>query len=586
MRLIALLSVMGFGFAAIGLRLVDLQAISASHYTALGLEQRVRTVTLPAERGGIFDRNGDELAVSIPVKTIVADPSIVPDPAGYAEQLAPILHVDEKRLRHSLADHTAAFAYVARQVDAKVAAKIEKLGLAGITTIPESKRFYPSTSLAAPVLGFVGVDGNGLGGLEVGNDKELAGKAGFIALERDPQGRDIPNGKRRGDAARRGGDLVTTLDQSLQYETEQALLAEVTSANAKGGTAVIVDVKTGDILSMATVDGPTSADGTADPGTTSDPGGSAASAKARPATNEELNRPLTDVFEPGSTNKVITMAAALEAGLVTPDTTFTVPNVIHVGDKDFHDAEDHGTETMTVSDILRKSSNIGTIEIGQKVGVDRLDAAMRNFGFGSKTPIDFPGEATGILPTQDEYHNSSTIMATLPTGQGVAVSALQMLDVYTTIANGGVSRPPRLVSATIDSAGTRHVVPARPGHRVVSPDTAAKLRTMLAGVVASGTGTKGAIPGYTVAGKTGTAKKAPYNEGKYVASFVGFAPAESPRFAAIVVVDAPGAGEIYGGDIAAPVFSRIMQYALRLEQVPPSEAITADAAQGQDSTAR
>ena len=211
---------MGVGFAAIGLRLVDLQAISAGHYTALGLEQRVRTVALPAERGGIFDRNGDELAVSIPVKTIVADPSVVPDPAGYAEQLAPVLHVDEDELRHRLADHKAAFAYVARQVDDKVAAKVEKLGLAGITAIPESKRFYPSTSLAAPVLGFVGVDGNGLGGLEFGNDKELAGKAGFIALERDPQGRDIPNGKRRGDAARRGGDLVTTLDQSLQYETE------------------------------------------------------------------------------------------------------------------------------------------------------------------------------------------------------------------------------------------------------------------------------------------------------------------------------------------------------------------------------
>jgi len=579
---------MGVGFAAIGLRLVDLQAISAGHYTALGLEQRVRTVTLPAERGGIFDRNGDELAVSVPVKTIVADPSVVPDPAGYAEQLAPVLHVDESDLRHRLADHKAAFAYVARQVDDKVAAKVEKLGLAGITTIPESKRFYPSTSLAAPVLGFVGVDGNGLGGLEFGNDKELAGKAGFIALERDPQGRDIPNGKRRGDAARRGGDLVTTLDQSLQYETEQALLAEVTSANAKGGTAVIVDVKTGDILSMATVDGPGSADASTDPGaaTGASGAGTGGGTKARPATNEELNRPLTDVFEPGSTNKVITMAAALEAGLVTPDTSFTVPDSIHIGDKDFHDAEEHGTETMTVSDILRKSSNIGTIEIGQQVGIDRLDAAMRNFGFGSKTPINFPGEVAGLLPSRDTYDNSSTIMGTLPTGQGVAVSALQMLDVYTTIANDGVSRPPRLVSATIDSQGNRHGLPAQRGHRVVSSETAAKLRTMLAGVVADGTGTKGAIPGYTVAGKTGTAKKAPYDEGKYVASFVGFAPAESPRFAAIVVVDAPGAGEIYGGDIAAPVFSRIMQYALRLEQVPPSEAITANAAQGQDSTAR
>lgn len=565
---------MGVGFAAIGVRLVDLQAISASHYTALGLEQRVRTVTLPAERGGIFDRNGDELAVSVAVKTIVADPSVVPDPAGYAERLAPLLNVDRSDLLRRLADHKAAFAYVARQVDKNVAAKVEALGLVGITTIPESKRFYPSSSLAAPVLGLVGMDGNGLGGLEFANDKKLAGNAGFIALERDPRGRDIPNGRRRSSPARRGADLVTTLDQSLQYETEQALLAQVKATSAKGGTAVIADVKTGDILSMVSVDGAGS------------DGRGGAPTEARPATSGALNRPLTDVFEPGSTNKVITMAAAFEAGLVTPESTFTVPGSIRVGDKDFRDAEDHGTETMTVSDILTKSSNIGTIEIGQQVGIDRLDAAMRNFGFGAKTPINFPGEVAGLLPTQDAYRNSSTVMGTVPTGQGIAVTAVQMLDVYTTIANGGVSRPPRLLAASIDSKGKRRVMPAERGRRVISRETAAKLRTMLAGVVAGGTGTKGAIPGYTVAGKTGTAKKAPYAEGKYVASFVGFAPVESPRFAAIVVVDAPGSGEIYGGDIAAPVFSRIMQYALRLEQVPPSEAITAAAARGQASTAR
>jgi cell division protein FtsI (penicillin-binding protein 3) len=561
--LLALLSVMGIGFAAIGLRLVDLQAISAGHYTELGLEQRVRSITLPAERGGIFDRNGDELAVSVPVQTIVADPSVVPDPAGYAEALAPILGVNERELRHRLADHNAAFAYVARQVGDGAAAKVRALGLDGITSIPESKRFYPSSALAAPVLGFVGVDGNGLGGLESGHEQALAGKAGFIALERDPQGRDIPNGKRRGDAARRGNDLVLTLDQSLQYETEQALVAAVERANAKGGTAVIADVKTGDVLAMATVDGPTD-------------GGSGGVTPAHAATNEEQNRALTDVFEPGSTNKVITLAAALEAGEVAPETTFSVPDAIHIGDKDFHDPHEHATETMSVADILRESSNVGTIMIGQQVGTTRLDAAMRSFGFGSKTPVDFPGESPGLLPTKDTYRNSSTVMGTVPTGQGIAVTALQMLDVYTTLANDGVSRPPRLVAATIDAEGSRRENHPKPGRRVVSSETAAKLRTMLAGVVADGTGTKGAIQGYTVAGKTGTAKKAPYDEGQYVASFVGFAPVESPRFAAIVVVDAPGAGEIYGGDIAAPVFSRIMQYALRLEQVPPSEAIAAD----------
>ncbi len=559
-RLLALLGVMAVGFAAIGMRLIDLQAISADHYTELGLEQRVRSITLPAERGAIFDRNGDELAVSVRVKTIVADPSVVPDPAGYAEELAPLLGVDQRALRRRLADHDAAFAYVARQVSDRVASKVEALGFAGITAIPESKRFYPSSSLAAPVVGFVGVDGDGLGGLESGHEQALGGKAGFIALERDPQGRDIPNGKRRGDAARRGSDLVLTLDQSLQYETEQALVAEVERANAKGGTAVIVDVKTGDVLSMATVDGPSVDEAGVD-------------IPAHPATNEKQNRAVTDVFEPGSTNKVITLAAALEAGEVTPETVFEVPDTIRIGDKDFRDSHEHPAQMMSVADILRESSNVGTIMIGQQVGATRLDAAMRGFGFGSKTAVDFPGESSGLLPNQDTYRNSSTVMGTVPMGQGIAVTALQMLDVYTTLANDGVSRSPRLIAATIDSEGNREEHPPQAGQRVVSSDTAAKLRSMLAGVVSDGTGTKAAIAGYTVAGKTGTAKKAPYDEGQYVASFVGFAPVEEPQFAAIVVVDAP-AGEIYGGDIAAPVFSRIMQYALRLEQVPPSEAIS------------
>ncbi len=323
---------------------------------------------------------------------------------------------------------------------------------------------------------------------------------------------------------------------------------------------MIVDVQTGDVLSMATVDGPSVDEAGVD-------------IPAHPATNEEQNRALTDVFEPGSTNKVITLAAALEADEVTPDTTFDVADTIHIGDKDFHDSHEHGVETMSVADILRESSNVGTIMIGQQVGTDRLDAAMRGFGFGSKTAVDFPGESSGLLPDQDTYRHSSTVMGTVPTGQGIAVTAMQMLDVYTTLANDGVSRPPRLIAATIDSEGNREEQLPRSGRRVVSSDTAAKLRSMLAGVVADGTGTKAAVAGYTVGGKTGTAKKAPYDEGQYVASFVGFAPVESPRFAAIVVVDAP-AGEIYGGDIAAPVFSRIMQYALRLEQVAPSAAPT------------
>jgi len=534
-------------FAVIGIRLVDVQGLGRERYARLGLDQRLQTIELAAERGSIFDRNGSDLAVSVQLQTVFADARVVDDPAAYAAQIAPIVGVDQAELTLKLSQPDKAFVYVARKVNDDVAGLVRDLDLPGIHFVPESARFYPSNTLAAPVLGFVGTDNDGLGGLEAGYEDVLAGKPGEVVVERDPQGREIPNGERSVEPSQRGGDLVLTIDQSLQYETERVLMEEVTAVSAKAGTAIVMDVQTGDILTMATVEGAT------------------AEHPARPAPASERNRPVTDIYEPGSTNKVITIAGAIEDGKVTPDRWFDVPGEITVDDVVFKDEASHPT-AMTVADIVRESSNVGTIFIARELGQERFDAYLRAFGYGALTGIGLPGESPGIVLPLAEYNDTS--LASMPVGSGLAVTALQMLNVYGTIANDGATRPPRLVAATIGDDGTRTETPPAASQPVVSPETAAAMRQMLEAVVADGTGTRAAIPGYRVGGKTGTARKPPYT-GAYVASFAGFAPADAPRLAAIVVLDEPG-GSIYGGEVAAPVFSRVMQYALRLERVPPS----------------
>ncbi|MDQ3946600.1 MAG: penicillin-binding protein 2 [Actinomycetota bacterium] len=551
-RTVALLVVMGLGFSVVVARLTQVQAVSAATYADKGTDQRVRRIALAAERGAVFDRRGIDLALSVSQLTVWANPRVVPDAKvkEYAARLAPVLGVDEKFLVQRLSKDKAAFVYLARKVDGATAEAVRKLDLPGVDFLPESKRFYPSGPLAGPLLGSVGLDNQGLSGLEVAYEKTLTGKPGEIVVEQDPQGREIPQGRESFRPSQRGHDLVLTLDQSLQYEVEQALVAEVAAATAKGGTAVVIDTRTGAILAMANVTG--------------DGGGA-----ARPASNSEHNRAVTDVYEPGSTNKVITMAGALEDALVTPETRFTVPDKYQVGNHLFSDHDPHPPTDWSVTDILTQSSNVGTIMVAQKLGKERLDHYLRNFGFGKRTGLRFPGEATGLLLDPDDWWVTS--MGTVPIGNGLAVSALQMLQVYVTIANGGVWRPPMLVAATLDEAGGRHDIEPGEPRRVVSPRTAAMLNQMLRNVVREGTGTNAAIPGYTVAGKTGTARKplqgARGYSGNYVASFVGFVPAEDPRLAAVVILDEPT--PIYGSQVAAPVFSRIMQYALRLERIPP-----------------
>ncbi len=536
----------------VGARLVDLQALGRDRYTQLGLDQRVRKVDLAAERGSVFDRNGHDIAVSVPQQTVWANPRVVKDPAAYAAQLAPVVGVDEAVLRDRMSQRDKGFVYIARKVDDATVLKVKALGLAGVDLVPESKRFYPAGALAGPLLGFVGTDNDGLGGLEGQYDKRLAGKPGGLSVELDPQGRQLPGGQHRLVPSRRGGDLVLTIDQSIQYHAEQVLTEEVAKANAHGGMAIVMDVTTGDVLAMASVDGAT--DGQ----------------PAGPAPPNERNRPVVDVYEPGSTNKVITVAGALEDQVVNPDSMFPTPGSLNIGGTAYADTSGHPA-SMPVRDIVRLSSNVGTIQIAHELGKERFDAYVRAFGFGAPTGLGFPGEANGLILPLSQYTDTS--MGSMPIGNGLAVTAMQMLDVYTTIANGGATRPPRLVDATLRPDGSRHKEPTPASRRVVSPATAATMRELLLGVVENGTGTNAKIPGYQVGGKTGTARKPPYDKPpyQYVASFAGFAPVEAPRLSAIVVLDEPQ-NNYFGGQVAAPAFARMMEFALRAERVLPGAA--------------
>ena len=537
-------------FAAIGVRLFDLQARDRTHLASLGLGQRVRTVTIPSERGNIFDRNGNTLAVSVPQTTIVADPRVIKEPLVYAAKLAPILQVDQAGLEARLSNPKSAFAYVARKVDDATAKRVRELDLVGISFQDESRRFYPAGAVAGPVVGFVGTDNTGLGGMEYHYDSLLTGKPGSAQVERDPQGNDIPGGERQVTPAKRGEDVVLTIDSSLQWKTEQSLLNGVTSMNAKAGTAVIVDVKTGDVLAMAVVNGATD------------------TAPAHVADATEKNRTVTDVYEPGSTNKVITMSGAIQEGLVSPDTVFqNLGQTVNIGGTEYVDEEEHSS-AMTVSDILAQSSNVGTIGIAHELGATKLSQYLDAFGYGQPTGLNLPGEQAGSsFDAKKDYTDTS--MGSIPIGYGVSVTPMQMLDVYTTIANHGMARPPRLVDSTVDAGGTHHDEPLATPHQVISAATAEAVTGMLKKVVTDGTGKKAQIPGYSVAGKTGTAKKVPYELEEYNASFAGFAPADNPRLAAIVVVDNPEAS-IYGAEAAAPVFQEIMRFALTYERVPTS----------------
>ena len=511
---------MALAFTAVAVRLTMVQGVSWKRYAELGASQRLRRVQLPAERGSVLDRNGAELAMTMPQRSVWANPRLVTDPAAEARALAPVLRMDEGLLRDRLSSSTT-FTYLARKVDDSVANRVAALRLPGIGFLHEPKRFEPSGDLAATLLGQVGVDNDGLTGLELQFEQRLKGSPGELLVERDPTGREIASGVREHRASRRGDDLVLTLDRSLQYQTEQALAARIQASAAKGGTAIVMDPRNGEVLAMASL-------------VAGAPG-----APPRPAAN---NLGVTSVYEPGSVNKVITIAGALQEGVVRAADRFEVPDHMKVGGSNFVDHDPHDPKSWTVTDIVANSSNIGTIMIGKELGKHRLDRYLRAFGLGSRTALHFPGESAGLLIAPDDWSGPS--IGTVPIGQGLAVTALQMLGAYNTVANGGVYVAPKLVKRTVDTHGVSHATKPSARHRVVSTRTAQQVTAMLTEVTRVGTGTEAQIKGYSVAGKTGTAKKPKeggggYQDGAYVATFAGFVPAEAPRLSAIVVLDEP-----------------------------------------------
>jgi cell division protein FtsI (penicillin-binding protein 3) len=554
-RLLALLVLSVLAFLAISGRLVVLQVFDAGSLDQAAARQRLTVIDLPATRGRIFDRNLNDLAISIPARAVWADPRLVKDKRRAAARLARALGVSRAAVAERLASR-GRFVYLARRVPKARGEAVKRLDLPGVFVEVDVARRYPSGSVASQVLGFVDVEGHGQAGIEQQYDGLLRGHPGKIQLERDPQGRAIPQGRRSLEPAEPGTDLVLTIDQHLQYVTEQALGRAVRDHEAKAGSVVVMSPRTGEVLAMANVP-------------TFDPNRIGAS---KPEARK--NRAIADMFEPGSTNKTITAAAALQHRIVTPRTETIVPDSISLcPEKTFRDSHSHAPELMTFADIVAKSSNVGTIMAARDLGPDRLYQAQVDFGYGRRSGVDLPGESPGILRTPQSWY--CTDLGTNAIGQGVAVTVLQMASVYATVANNGVLRPPTLLRGTVDARGRVAKAERKPGRRVLSARTARTLSRILEGVVRDGgTGTLAALEEWRVAGKTGTARKPDterggYLPGAYVGSFIGYAPAERPAVVVAVVIDQPTRG-YYGGAVAAPVFKEVAGTALRRLGVVPT----------------
>jgi cell division protein FtsI (penicillin-binding protein 3) len=553
-RLLALLILSVLAFTAISGRLIVLQVLDAGSLDQAAARQRTTIIKLPATRGRIFDRNLGDLALSVPARAIYAEPRFIRDKRRTAGELARVLGMSRADIARRLA--SGSWVYVARRVPKARGDVVQRMKLPGIGVMVDVARRYPSGSVAAQVLGFVDVEGAGQAGIEQQYDGLLRGHPGRIQLERDPKGRAIPQGHRSLEPAEPGTDLVLTIDQHLQYVAEQSLQRAVRQHKARAGSVVVLVPRTGEVLAMANMP-------TFDPNRVS---------RSKPEARK--NRAIADVFEPGSTNKTITAAAALQHGVVTPKTETIVPdNVPLCPEKTFRDSHSHAPELMTFAEIVAKSSNVGTIMTARELGPERLYKAELDFGYGRRSGVDLPGESPGIVrPAQSWY---CTDLGTNAIGQGVAVTVLQMASVYATVANNGVLRSPTLLRGTVDARGHLAKAERKPGRRVLSVRTARTLSRILEGVVKDGgTGTAAALEEWRVAGKTGTARKPDnvrggYRPGAYVGSFIGYAPAERPAVVVAVVIDEPTRG-YYGGAVAAPVFREVARTALRRLGVAPT----------------
>ncbi|MEZ0234202.1 MAG: peptidoglycan D,D-transpeptidase FtsI family protein [Actinomycetota bacterium] len=552
-RLIAMLALMLLAFGGIVVRLAFLQVRDNPELEAMGLQQRVRTTTLPAQRGEIVDRSGVPLAVTREARDIYVDPRDVVDPRAEAETIAEVLDLRAREVRTAL-ESDGTFAFIDRQVDLDVAEELESLSLPGIGFLEVPKRYYPAGALAAQVLGFVNVDGEGAAGLESAFDDALAGTPGERTAEMSADGLPISSGLDTLVEPVPGSTMHTTIDRQMQYMVQTALERAVKDNGALGGTAVVMDPATGEVLAMATYPW-------FDPNEYSE------------APVEAMrNRAVTDTFEPGSVNKIITAAAALETGAVSLEERFRVPASMKVGPFTIRDSHEHPVESMTIGDIITESSNIGAALIAEQVGSVTLGSFMEKFGYGSPTGVGFPGEAAGVLLPGESW--DEVIRATVSYGQGISVTPLQMANVYATIANGGRWMQPTLVRGFEAPDGAFAEADARRTHRIIRPDTAQLLTSMLASAVEEGTGVNAQIPGYQVAGKTGTSRKLDaygHYVQRYHASFAGFLPAADPRVVIAVSIDEPRT--VYGGLAAAPLFQEIARYAIQRLAIPAAPPV-------------
>ncbi|MEU9592181.1 penicillin-binding protein 2 [Streptomyces sp. NPDC048193] len=578
--------------AAFVVRLLQVQAVDAGTYAAKAEQNRYVVHTLTADRGGITDRNGVALATTVDAYDITADPTMFTrealktgdGPEQAAALLAPILGTDQQELVDRLRPANKKLRYVrlAQRQTPQVWNQIKDLKaalgkkaetdstavnvLAGVLADPSSKRVYPGGDLAAGILGWVGADGKGGGGLERQLNGTLAGQDGEIRYVQSG-GRQVPTAGASETRAVPGSDVELTIDRDIQWAAQDAISAQVEKSKADGGYVIVQDTRTGEILAMANSPG-------FDPGDL---------AHADP--DALGNGALQDAFEPGSTAKVLSMAAVLEENVATPTTHLTVPNRLKRGDRLFKDDIDHRTWYLTLNGVLAKSSNIGTIMATGELGKTQQEANkvlysyLRKFGLGAYSGLGFPGETKGILAPPEQWSTSQQY--TIPFGQGVSVNALQAASVYSTIANGGVRVEPTLVRGTTADDGNYTPAPEPEKTRVISERTAKTLAQMLESVVddEEGTGTKARIPGYRVAGKTGTANRVDPDTGKYhgyTSSFAGFAPADKPRVTVYCAIQNATAGNYFGGQICGPIYKQVMEFALKTLQVPPTGAAPAN----------
>lgn len=546
-RLIVALVVIAAILVGLVVRVAYLQTTEADSLRSAATDQWTRSTKIPAQRGTVFDRNGAELAMSVPADTISINPKLIENGPATVQILDDLLGLTDEKVADLLAEiesKSRGFVFVQRQVDADVGEQIAAMRLAGVNVDSESRREMPGGDTGRSVIGRTNIDGVGISGLELQYDDVLAGTGGEMRREVAPGGRSIPGSETVTEAPIAGDDLVLTLDRSVQYSTEQVLLEKVSEIGAKGATAIVVDTDTGEIYSMASV-------------RRDDESG------AYEVTSG--NYAAVDAYEPGSVAKVITISSALSDGLVTPDTTFVVPWRKQYYDDLLKDSHEHPDEVMTVSQILTESSNIGTILVQQEMGRERHRDYMAAFGLGSTTALDFPGESPGILKQAADLWGSERV--TVAYGQGVSSTSLQLVAAINTIANGGVYVAPKLVQATVGPDGTVTETAPSESRRVVSEEAAAQTAEMMRNVVCHGTATRAQVDGLAVAGKTGTAFKAADNgtyfdaDGNriYYASFVGFFPADDPQVTVLVSVDEPPAGtnDRFGGTAAAPVFAEL-----------------------------